>query len=65
VARLRDGRAWFDSLQGEGWVPGTLPPGVKRPGHESHNSLSSSAEVKNAWRYPSTPPIRLHGAVLN
>jgi hypothetical protein len=24
----------------------------------------SSAEVKNAWSYTSSPPIRLHGVVL-
>jgi len=33
--------------------------GVKRPGREA------SAEVKNAWSYTSTPPISLHGVVLN
>jgi hypothetical protein len=33
--------------------------GVKRPGHWGDHSPPSSAEVKNAWRYTSTPPIRL------
>jgi hypothetical protein len=27
--------------------------------------LPSSAEVKNAWNYTSTPPIRFHGVVLS
>jgi hypothetical protein len=29
--------------------------GVKRPGREADHSPSSSAEVKNAWNYISTP----------
>jgi hypothetical protein len=37
------------------WVPGDLSLGVKRPGHETDHSPRSSAEVKNAWRYTSTP----------
>jgi hypothetical protein len=37
------------------WVPGTLSLGVKRPGHEADHSPPSSAEVKNAWSYTSTP----------
>jgi hypothetical protein len=32
-------------------------PGVKRPGRDVDPS-PYSAEVKNAWRYTSTPPIR-------
>jgi hypothetical protein len=40
-------------------------PGVKWPGCEADNSLQSRAEVKNAWSYTSTPPIRLHGVVLS
>jgi hypothetical protein len=47
------------------WVPGALSLGVKRPGSEADHSPPSSAEVKNAWSYTSTPPIRLHGVVLN
>jgi hypothetical protein len=27
--------------------------------------VAASDEVKNAWRYTSTPPIRLHGVVLS
>jgi hypothetical protein len=42
-----------------------LSLGVKRPGHEADHSLPSSAEVKNAWSYTSTPPIRLHDVVLS
>jgi hypothetical protein len=38
------------------WIPGTLSLGVKRLGHEADHSLPSSAEVKNARRYTSTPP---------
>jgi hypothetical protein len=38
--------------------------GVERPGREANYSPSSSAEVKNALSYISTPK-RLHGGVLN
>jgi hypothetical protein len=38
------------------WVPGALYLGVKRPVREADHSPLSSAEVKNAWRYTSTPP---------
>jgi len=37
-------------------VPGALTPGVKWPGHETGHSPSCSAEIKNTWRYTSTPP---------
>jgi hypothetical protein len=47
------------------WVPGALSLGVKRPGREADHSPPSSAEVKNAWSYTSTPPVRLHGVVLS
>jgi hypothetical protein len=43
------------------WVPRALSLGVKRPGREADHSPPSRAEVKNAWSYTSTPPIRLHG----
>jgi hypothetical protein len=46
------------------WVPGALPLGVKRPGHETDHSPPSRADVKNAWSYTSTYPIRFHGVVL-
>jgi len=45
-------------------VKGTLFLGIKRPRRETDQSLLSSAEVKNAWGYTSTPPVRLHGVVL-
>jgi hypothetical protein len=35
------------------------------PGREADHSPPSSAEIKNAWSYTSTPPIRLHGVVLS
>jgi hypothetical protein len=47
------------------WVPEALSLGVKRPGREADHSPPSSAEVKNAWSYISTPPLRLHGVVLS
>jgi hypothetical protein len=37
------------------WVPGAFSLGVKRPGREADHSPLSSAEVKNAWSYTSTP----------
>jgi hypothetical protein len=37
------------------WVLGVLSPGVKQPGHEADLSPSTSAEIKNAWIYTSTP----------
>jgi hypothetical protein len=39
--------------------------GVMQPGREANHSPPSSAEVKNAWSYTSTPAIRLHGMVLS
>jgi hypothetical protein len=47
------------------WVPGALYLGIKRPGREADHSPPSSAEVKNAWRYTCTPPIRLNGVVIS
>jgi hypothetical protein len=47
------------------WVPGAISLGVKRPGREADHSPPSSAEIKHAWSYTSTPPIRLHGVVLS
>jgi hypothetical protein len=37
------------------WVSGALSLGVKRPGREADHLPPSSAAVKNAWRYTSTP----------
>jgi hypothetical protein len=31
---------------------------------EADNLSASSADVKNAWSYTDTPPIRLHGVVI-
>jgi hypothetical protein len=57
---------------GSGAHPASYPmgtggsfPGVKRPGRRADHSPPSSAEVKNAWSYTSTHPIRLHGVVLS
>jgi hypothetical protein len=47
------------------WVQGALSLRVKRPGRDADHSLPSSAEVRNAWIYTSTPPIHLHGVVLS
>jgi len=46
------------------WLQEALTPGVKRLGREADHSPPSSAEIKNAWSYTSTPPVRLHGVVL-
>jgi hypothetical protein len=35
---------------------GALSLGMKRPGREADDSPPSSAEIKNAWSYTSTPP---------
>jgi hypothetical protein len=37
------------------WVSETLSLGIKQPGQEANHSPPSSAEVKNAWSYTSTP----------
>jgi len=42
-----------------------LSLGVKRPRREADYLPSSSAEVKNAWRYASIPPIHFNGVVLS
>jgi hypothetical protein len=34
---------------------GAISLGVKRPGREADHSPPSSTDVKNAWRYTSTP----------
>jgi hypothetical protein len=47
------------------WVPVALSLDVKQPGCEADHPPPSSAEVKNAWSYTSTPPISLHGVVLS
>jgi hypothetical protein len=47
------------------WVPAALNQGVKRPGREADQLPQSSSEIKNAWSYTYTFPIRLYGMVLN
>jgi len=47
------------------WIPVALTPKVEWSGREADHSPPSSAEVKNAQSYSSTPPIRLHGVVLD
>jgi hypothetical protein len=47
------------------WVPGALSLGVKRPVRDADHSPPSSVEIKNAWIYTFTPPIRLLGVVLS
>jgi hypothetical protein len=47
------------------WVPCVFSLGVKRPGGEADHSPPSSADVKNAWSYTSTPPVCLHGVMLS
>jgi hypothetical protein len=37
------------------WVPGAISLGVKRPVREADHTPPSSAEVKNAWSYTSSP----------
>jgi hypothetical protein len=44
---------------------GVLTRGVERSGRETDHSPPSSVKVKNAWKYTSTPLIRLHGMVLS
>jgi hypothetical protein len=36
--------------------------GIRRPRREINNSLPSSADVKNEWRYTPTPLTCLYGA---
>jgi hypothetical protein len=47
------------------WVLRALILRVKLPVREGDHSPPSSAEVKNAWSYTSTPLLRLHGVVLS
>jgi hypothetical protein len=43
-------------LQNRYWAGGNPSWGVKRPQCDTVYSLPSSAEVKNGWRYTSSPP---------
>jgi hypothetical protein len=75
-SRQREWHDFFSSLPRSGRLWGSpsllsnrnqehIPPGVKRPDREPDHSPPSSAEVKNAWSYAFTPPIRLHVVVLS
>jgi hypothetical protein len=44
---------------------GGLSLGVKRQKREAEKSPPTNAEVNKMWINTSTPPIRLHGVVLN
>jgi hypothetical protein len=37
------------------WVPGALPPGVKRPEREANHSPPTSAKIKTTWIYKTSP----------
>jgi hypothetical protein len=41
------------------WVPAALSFRLKWPDREVDHSPPSSTEIKNAWRYTSTPPVRI------
>jgi hypothetical protein len=45
------------------WVSGFYSARLKRPRREADHPPPSSAEVKNAWSYTSTPAIRIHCVV--
>jgi hypothetical protein len=47
------------------WVSGAFSLGIKGAGREAIHLPPSSAEVKSALSYTSTPPIRLYGVVLS
>jgi hypothetical protein len=57
-------RLWGPSSLPSNWYWGLFPPGLNRPGRVADHSPPSSVEVKSAWSYTSTLPIRLHGVVL-
>jgi hypothetical protein len=46
------------------WVLEVLSPVIKRPRLKADHSYLFSAEVKNAWSYTSSPPIRLLGVMI-
>lgn len=47
------------------WTPRTLSSGIKRAQRKADHSPPFSDEVKKAWSFTSTPPIRFHDAVLS
>jgi hypothetical protein len=77
IGSSRPGRGWkffspplcpdwlwvLPSLLSNGYQ-GLFPSG-KAAVHEAGCSPSSNAKVNNVWSYTSTPPIRIHGIVLN
>jgi len=46
------------------WEPRSLSSGIKRLGRDVDHSPLSGAEIKNEWRYTTTPKS-LHGVVLS
>jgi hypothetical protein len=50
--------------KGSSGVPRALSPEIKRPRLEADDSPPSTANVKDAWNYTSTPRIRLHDVML-
>jgi hypothetical protein len=63
-SKPRSYRLWGPQQPPIQWIWGALALGVKRPGREAGHSPLSSAEIKNAWSYKSTRPIR-HDVVLS
>jgi hypothetical protein len=59
-----DRRRGPTSLPSSGCL-GLFPEGRSDTGRKADHSTQSSAEVKNAWIYTSTPQKYLHGVVLN
>jgi len=47
------------------WVLGALSPMVKGPGYKADHSCPSSAEIKKAQSYTSTPLPSTHGLALS
>jgi len=45
-------------------ITGPLSLGGKWPVCEADHSLPPSTDVKNAWSYTSTPPIRHHDVII-
>jgi hypothetical protein len=46
------------------WVPGSLSPEVKQPGHEVDHSPPTNAEIKKMWIYTSTLPSIVLGCYI-
>jgi hypothetical protein len=61
----RPDRLWGPPILLSNGYKGFFFLGLRRPGCGALHSSPSSAEVKNAWSYTSTPPICLHGVVLS